>query len=185
MESLVLLLTKYGYFILFPIAVVEGPIITVIAGFLVSLGIMNAFIVYAIIMAGDIVGDSGVYLIGRSGGALFSRYFKKHAEKINKAKAYFEIHQHKAIIMSKIFHGIGVAGLFTAGMLRVPYKRYVTISFITTTVQSLILIAVGILFGHAYIQINKYLNYYAAATIITGAIIIFIVAIKKLKLFSD
>lgn len=185
MESLVLLLTKYGYFILFPTAVVEGPIITIIAGFLVSLGIMNVFMVYAVVVAGDIVGDTGVYMIGRYGGALFSRYFKKHTEKINKAKSYFEARQHKALIISKIFHGIGVTGLFTAGMLHIPYKRYVMICFITTTIQSIVLITIGILFGHAYIQINKYLNYYAASTIIVGAIIIFIIAIKKLKLFSD
>lgn len=185
MESLVLLLAKYGYFILFPIAVVEGPIITIIAGFLVSLGIMNVFLVYAVVMAGDIVGDTGVYMMGRSGGALFSRYFKKHAEKISKAKAYFEVHRHKALVMSKIFHGVGVTGLFTAGMLHIPYKHYITVCFITTTVQSIVLVTIGILFGHAYIQINKYLNYYAASTIIFGAIIIFIIAIKKLKLFSD
>ncbi|MDO8676837.1 MAG: VTT domain-containing protein [Candidatus Azambacteria bacterium] len=185
MESLVLLLTKYGYFILFPISIIEGPIVTIIAGFLVSLGLMNVFIVYAVVMAGDVIGDSVFYVIGLGGGSFISRYFKKNTEKIEKVKKYFEIHQYKAIAMSKLFHGIGIMGLLAAGSLRVSYKRYITICFLTTTAQSLVLLTVGILFGHAYVQLNKYLNYFSTTTIIAGLIIAFIIIIKKLKLFSD
>jgi len=184
-ETLVLLITKYGYFILFPISVLEGPIITIIAGFLSSLGIMNVFIAYAVVMAGDVVGDSGLYWIGRGGGNFISRYFQKHAEKIEKVREYFTTHQRKAIALSKLFHGIGITGLLAAGSLKVPYKRYITICFLTTAAQSIVLITIGVLFGHAYIQLNRYLNYYAAATIVVGLIIIFVIAIRKLKLFSD
>ena len=185
MENLVLLLTNYGYFILFSVSVIEGPIVTIVAGFLSSLGIMNVFIVYAIVVAGDVIGDSGIYWIGRSGSALFSRYFKKRREKIERVKEYFKTHERKAIALSKLFHGIGITGLFAAGSLKVPYKRYITICFLSTAAQSVALIVIGALFGHAYIQLNKYLNYYAAATIIIGLIIIFTIAVKKLKLFSD
>jgi len=185
MEYLILLLTKYGYFILFPLAAIEGPIVTIIAGFLSSLGIMNVFIAYAVVMAGDVVGDSGLYWVGRSGSALFSRYFEKRHEKIERVKDYFKVHERKAIALSKLFYGIGITGLLAAGSLKVPYKRYITICFFTTAAQSVALIVIGALFGHAYIQLNRYLNYYAAATIVVGLIIIFIVAFKKLKLFSD
>lgn len=185
MEYLVLLLTNYGYFILFPISVIEGPIVTIIAGFLSSLGIMNVFIAYAVVMAGDVVGDSGLYWIGRSGSAFFSRYFKKQHEKMERVKEYFKTHERKAIVLLKLFHGIGITGLLAAGSLKVPYKHYITICFLTTAAQSVVLIIIGVLFGHAYIQLNRYLNYYAAATIVVGFIIIFIVAFKKLKLFSD
>lgn len=185
MENLVLLLTNYGYFILFPISVIEGPIVTIIAGFLSSLGIMNIFIAYAVVMAGDVVGDSGIYWIGRFGNAFFSRYFKKQHEKIERVKEYFKAHERKAIALSKLFHGIGITGLLAAGSLKVPYKRYIMICFLTTAAQSVVLITIGALFGHAYIQLNRYLNYYAAATIVVGLIIIFVIAIKKLKLFSD
>ena len=36
MSKIILLLLKYRYFFLFPVAVFEGPIISVLAGFLVS-----------------------------------------------------------------------------------------------------------------------------------------------------
>jgi len=51
------LLLTYKYLILIPLAVVEGPIITVIAGFLITLGYMNIFLVYLIVIAGDLAGD--------------------------------------------------------------------------------------------------------------------------------
>jgi len=38
-------LLAYKYLLLFPIAVIAGPIITVIGGFLSSLGYFNAFLV--------------------------------------------------------------------------------------------------------------------------------------------
>ncbi len=186
METVILLLTKYGYLLLFPIAVVEGPIVTVIAGFLSTLGIFNIFIAFIVVVAGDVAGDSGFYWIGRSsGGGIFSRYFKKHKEKINRVKDYFRLHRNKAIAVSKLFHGIGITGLLAAGNLRVPYKRYITICFLTTAVQSIVLITVGALFGRAYHQINRYLNYYAAMAIIIGLAGIFFITVRKLKLFSD
>lgn len=63
-QQIISLLTAYKYFFLFPIVVVEGPIITVIAGFLSSLGYLNIIIAYLVVVAGDIVGDSAYYAIG-------------------------------------------------------------------------------------------------------------------------
>src|SRR4030043_408463 len=39
-------LAKYKYFVLFPFAVLEGPIVTVIAGYLSSMNLLNFWIVY-------------------------------------------------------------------------------------------------------------------------------------------
>jgi hypothetical protein len=43
---------SYKYLVLFPVMVVEGPIITVIAGFLVSLWRLNGLAAYAVLVAG-------------------------------------------------------------------------------------------------------------------------------------
>ncbi|HUZ60693.1 MAG TPA: hypothetical protein VMU83_18125, partial [Hanamia sp.] len=67
METIFYLLLKFRYVILFPLAVVEGPILAVIAGFLCTEGYLNLFIVYTIIVLGDITGDTICYLFGRWG----------------------------------------------------------------------------------------------------------------------
>lgn len=189
MENLILLITKYGYFILFPLAIVEGPTITIIAGLLVFLGILNIFLVYIILLAGDIIGDSLMYLIGRLSSSVFFKWigsrFGVTDSKVERIKKYFSKHGNKAIALSKYIHGIGIVGLITAGSLKLSYRRYILTCFVATLIQSAILLTVGILFGHAYAQLSKYLNYYGAATIIGGLIIAVIFVIRKLKLFSE
>lgn len=187
MENLVLLISQYGYLILFPLAVIEGPISTIIAGLFVSMGLLNPFIVYVIMITGDIVGDTLCYSVGRWGGKPFfdtiGPYLGVTDTNKEKAKIYFDVHGKKTIVLSKIIHGIGITGLFVAGSLRISYKKYITTCFLITLVQAALFLSIGILFGRAYIQLNKYLNYFSSTTIIISAfIVVFIVISKRFKI---
>jgi membrane protein DedA with SNARE-associated domain len=183
LAEIVLLLNTYKYLILFPIVVVEGPITAIIAGFLVSLGILNPFLVYIIVVAGDVVGDSILYIFGRWGGESFIRrigpYLGVTPERIDKVKEYFNSYGRRAVTMSKLFHGVGIAGLVTAGSLKVPYRKYIFICFSVTLAQAFVFLMVGVLFGGAYMQMSKYLDYFATATIAIGAGIILILAVRR------
>lgn len=187
MDQILTLLLTYKYFILFPLGIVEGPIVTVIAGFFASLGLMNAGIVYAIVVIGDVLGDSIAYLVGRfSGKSLikYSAFFHVTTEKLDQAKKFFENHHNKALVISKVFHGIGIVGLLAAGVLRIPWLRYAGICLLISLIQSGILLAVGIVFGHLYIQIGKYLDYFAASVSIIGLTLLIIFALYKTKTIS-
>jgi membrane protein DedA with SNARE-associated domain len=172
---MVQLLINYKYILLFPLSIIEGPIITVIAGFVSSLGLMNWLLIYIIVIAGDIVGDTIMYAFGRYGGG----FLKKHGfrvgatpERLEAAKEYFANHHHKAIITSKIFHGVGVSGLIAAGALKISYARFIKTCGAISLVQSAILLILGIFFGHAYQQIGQYFDTYAAVISVTVLIII-------------
>ncbi len=67
MEYLVLLLTKYGYFILFPLAAIEGPVVSLVVGFLIYLGYFQFLPAYGILILGDRIPDAIYYYIGRCG----------------------------------------------------------------------------------------------------------------------
>jgi membrane-associated protein len=185
MEHIVYLLTKYRYFILFPLAIVEGPILAVIAGFLCMGGFLNLFIVYPIIVLGDICGDSICYTFGRWG---VPGFLKKIAtgigirhENINKVRAYFDSNPNRTISLSKITLGIGIAGIYLAGNARIPYDRFIRICLITSALQYIVYLGIGILFGDAYLQISHYLNFFAALTIITALAIILLYIIKSIR----
>jgi len=186
MEQLLPLIDAYGYLILFPLAIIEGPIVTIIGGFFVTLGIMDPLLVFAIVIAGDVIGDSAYYGLGRwSGTAILARaggFLGITEEKLEKAKSYFNLHGNKMITFSKLIHGIGTAGLVAAGSLAVPYRRYITICFLVTLAQSSLLLAIGILFGHAYVQIERYLNYYAAVASIAVLLVLLLLVFYRLKL---
>jgi len=176
------LLTNYQYLILFPVSIIEGPIITIISGFLVAQGIMNMFVVYGIIVVGDIIGDTIAYGIGRYGVNKLRRlnaFLRITPKKMKDAEKFFDIHQHKAIIFSKVFHGVGTLGLIAAGMLKVQYPRYLSSCFKVSLLQSAFLLILGVFFGHMYTQLSKYLDYFAA---IVG--VVFIVAVVFYVLYK-
>lgn len=175
------LLLTYKYVILMPLSIIEGPIIAVVCGFLITLKIMNLFGVYAILVAGDVVGDGVIYYIGYS-GKRFLKYFRVTDEKLEKAKTYFHENHKKAVIMSKLVHGIGFTGLIAAGASHVPYKRYFKTCTLISVIQSAVMILIGILFGHAYVKIGKYLNYYAAFVSIIALIVALFILVKKYKI---
>jgi len=183
MDQILALLLTYKYWVLFPLSVIEGPIMTIIAGFLVSTNVFNPVWAYIIVFFGDFFGDIFFYVIGRWGNKLFSSKIglKLGAtpEKIALAKERFIKHRIKTIVLSKTLNGIGVAGLIAAGTLKIPFGKYLQICIITTLVKSGILLIVGIFFGHAYLQLNKYLDYFAAITIILAILIGLFFFIKK------
>jgi len=175
------LLLTYKYLILIPLAAIEGPIVTVAAGFLVTMDIFNPFLVYVVMVIGDIVGDAVIYYIGYSGKKLLG-FFKISEEKLEKAKVYFRDNHKKAMITSKLLHGIGFAGLIAAGASHVPYRRYFMTCALISVIQSLIMLVIGMLFGNAYVIIGKYLNYYVAVASLIILTILLFVGIRKYKM---
>ncbi len=169
------LLETGGYILLFPIAIMEGPIVSVIAGFLVSLGIFNLFIVYAIIVVGDILGDAFWYLLGRYGGHWkytqpIKNFFKLTPERIEQTRERFHTHRYKMMMASKLIHGVGSAGLFTAGLVRVPYMTFASTCLVVTLAQAAFFVGLGYFFGEAYEVIGRYLDYFAAAGLVVGCV---------------
>lgn len=185
-QEIILLLTTYKYLFLFPVVVVEGPIITVIAGFLSSTGYLNLFIAYAVILIGDITGDSLYYCLGRWGSIRFinrwGHYVGLTIERVKKIKQHFINHTGKTIIIGKFAHSIEIPFLIAAGFAKVPYHKFLLYVFIPSVPKSLLFILIGYYFGRAYGEINKYLGYSAffmMATAISFTVIYFV--IKKMS----
>ena len=68
LEHFIALLLQYKYFFLFPIAIIEGPIISILAGVLIARGVMDPWVSYTLLVLGDLIGDGFYYAIGRFGG---------------------------------------------------------------------------------------------------------------------
>ncbi len=185
MDHAILYITQFGYIALFPLAIIEGPIITVIGGFLVRLGILSPFIIYLVVVGGDMLGDTLYYAIGRSGRNTFINWIGKHIgvthERLEGVRAHFAAHGYKTIATSKLVQGLGPVGLIAAGSARVPYPRYMLMCLSVSLVQSAIFLAIGYLFGHAYVQLSHYLNVFAGVVSIVLALLVVWFAVYKWK----
>lgn len=159
-DSVIILLEQYGYIFLFLIAVVEGPIITIIAAFLAAQGFFNIYLVYAIVLVGDLAGDVLYYSIGR-----FARLrpFAWLAAKIGMTTERFalveravEQHGGKMLLIAK-YSQTGFLALPAAGAARMPMGKFLAYNLAGSVPKSFILVLVGWFFGYAYNSINSYL----------------------------
>jgi membrane protein DedA with SNARE-associated domain len=185
MEHIIQLLYEFKYLFLFPLAVVEGPILAIIAGFFCMEGILNPFIVYPIIVLGDITGDSLVYALGRWGNSCttgrWHRLLGLSGAKIERARMYFGNNPVKTVSLSKLILGVGVAGIFLAGNARLPYRKFIVVCLGTSAVQYTVYLGIGLLFGRAYKEISLYLNYIATAAIIVSFAFLFVYILKSFE----
>jgi len=177
-DQLAQLLIQYKYLILLPIVVVEGPIITVIAGFIVSLGYMNLLITYLVVVFGDVGGDIIYYAIGRWGRENFLERWGKYIgfpiEKVVPIEKHFEKHGARTLFIGKMAQGIGGIFLVAAGLVKMPFYKFVSANLIATFVKSLGLLLLGYFFGEAIDNINSALGIFTAISLGIGIIVIII-----------
>jgi membrane-associated protein len=170
MDHILYLLVHYKYWLLFPLAIVEGPILGIIAGFLCSRALLNPFITLSVIVSGDVIGDSAAFALGSIGVPKFVRkiieWLGVSQRQIEKAKFFLNKHPNSVIPLSKITLGIGVLGIYFIGRSGFSYVRFLRIAIVTSFFQFIFYLCLGWLFGEAYNQINHYLNYYASLCIL-------------------
>jgi membrane-associated protein len=170
MDQVIYLLNEYKYLILFPLAIIEGPILAVIAGFLCRRGIMNIWMVLPVIVVADMISDSACFFIGRRGVPAglknILRRLGFNPQRVSRAKCFIESHPKSFIPMSKITLGIGALGIYLTGHSGVPYHRFILICLVTSICQYIIYLGIGFLFGTAYVRINQYLDYTASVILL-------------------
>lgn len=152
------------YAIIVVLACVEGPILSMIFGVLIKFGYFSFWPVYIALMLGDLAGDTIWYQIGKNFGhrfiGRFGKYFSITEEKVGRVTDIFHRYKHSIIFISKITTGFGFAivTLFTAGMVKIPFKRYIFMNFLGQFVWTGILLAIGYFFGQIYTQIDSLLS---------------------------
>jgi membrane protein DedA with SNARE-associated domain len=162
-------LIQYKYLLLFPVLVFEGPIITVIAGFLVSLGDLDFLRTYTLAVTADLLGDSLYYAVGRLGAhrvvGRWGKYLGVTWGQVEKVKRHFDRHVGTSLVLGKLTHGVGGLILLAAGVAEVPYGVFLWFNLLGTLPKSLLFLLVGYYFGHGYQKINAYLNAVALASV--------------------
>ena len=176
------------YLVIILFACAEGPILSMIFGVLIKLNLFHFWPVYTALMLGDVLGDSAWYYVGRRYGhrfiARFGKYVNVTEEAVAKVTAVFHTYKHPILFISKISNGFGfsLVTLITAGMVKIPFGRYLFINLAGQFIWSGVLIGIGYFFSEAYLQVNTWferIGLIAAFIILVTAFIGYTKYLKK------
>ncbi|OGF26937.1 hypothetical protein A2242_02885 [Candidatus Falkowbacteria bacterium RIFOXYA2_FULL_47_9] len=184
MDQFVSLITQYGYLILFPLAAIEGPVIALVAGFIVSLGYLQAVPVYVILIFGDIIPDIAYYYVGRFGnrrklGEKYGARFGVLARNFKLIEKLWRDHGKKTMFFSKLAYGLSTPFLVSAGLVNMPLRRFVSYAVPVTLVQYIVLMTIGYGLGHSFQLAVGYFRYLELGIAIIIIILIAYVALSS------
>ncbi len=171
LDAALQLLQTHGLWLLFPLATVEGPIVTVLAAYLARLGHLDLVSIFLIVIAADLFGDTIYYWIGRFGhGSLPERWRSRlglDRERQAALEAHFRASGGRTIVIGKLTHAAGILVLFAAGSAQMPFGRFLLYNLIGTIPKSLFFLVLGYTLGAAYSAIDSW--------IFRGSILVFAV----------
>lgn len=171
------LLPYWGYPAMLLFMTVEGPIVTMIAAFLSSLGYFNVFAVFGLSVLGDVLGDMVLYSIGYFGGQIAllraEKILKIKESIVEKIQEKFRTSGAKIIFYVKATTGLCYITFILAGTARMQLTKFVKYSILGGLVWSSFLVIVGYFFGYAAERISQYIKY-AGIIIFAGAVLFFI-----------
>lgn len=120
-------ISHYGYLVAIPIMIIEGPIITLVMGFLSSLGLFNIFLVIVLGVISDLISDAIYYWSGYHGGPKVLEKLKipqiHENDPLQGLKERFEQHPGKIFFTVKVLTGLAHSTFVLAGVTRINYPR--------------------------------------------------------------
>jgi len=157
-------LIAYGSILILPLAVIEGPLVSIATGFLSASGYFDWIWALCLLIGGDLIGDLLYYWIGRTGKAPMVgllRRFGMRSTVTPAMQSHLTEHSTKMLFIGKWTQSIGVVVLIGSGMLRLPLPRFIVVNLIATVPKSLLLFGLGYfasdyyadLAGHALITL--------------------------------
>ena len=172
------ILPYWGYPLMLFLMVIEGPIVTIVAAFLSTMGYFNVFAVFGLSVLGDVIGDVILYHIGYFGGSRIltraEKFLKISQSTVEKLKQKFHENSGKIIFYVKSTTGLSYITFITAGTIKMRISKFVKFSILGGLIWSSFLVLVGYFFGYAADRIGDYIKY-AGVIIFIAAVIFFIV----------
>jgi membrane protein DedA with SNARE-associated domain len=162
-------LIAHGSALILPLAVIEGPIVTIVTGFLTAQGYFGWYWALPLLMIGDVIGDVGYYAIGRSGIARLGRIVGIRGALTPALRRDLTRNATKMLLIGKWTHTIGGLVLVGSGMLRMPLPRFILVNLLATIPKSAVLFGLGYFAGDHYPFLERHYALGLAALFVAGA----------------
>ena len=134
-------LIAYGAAFILPLAILEGPFVSMLTGSLSANGFVSWHLALILLVGGDLVGDALYYAAGRFSG--FERILNKRLIPDMALIETLRSHPAKSLIIGKWTHTFGCLILIGGGIARVPFGRFLAINLAATIPKSAVLFGIG------------------------------------------
>ena len=91
--------------------------------------------------------------------------FRRGRNAVEALEKQFAERGSKLLFIGKMSHGVGGAFLIAAGIIKMPFGKYMFSNMLATLLKSVMLFIIGFYFGHAFKLINSVLEKIALTTI--------------------
>jgi membrane protein DedA with SNARE-associated domain len=144
---------EYRYAVIFLGTFIEGEIILIVGGFLVSEGDLSFSSLVSLATTASVAGDNCFYWLGRSQAVETKhpwcvRLVNFIGEKrLFKGEEFVRRHGGKSVFFLRFLYGLRCAGALTAGLLGMGFKRFFLSNFLGCLTWATSISSLGYLFG--------------------------------------
>lgn len=168
------LVAAHGLWLLLPVAILEGPIVTVLAGWLAHEGAFNVWAAYGIVIVADLVGDVAVHQVGRHGGSVLPAWLRRRLaadpERVAALVGHFRDRGGRTVVIAKVTHVAGLPVMAAAGAAGMPLRAFLGWSLLGQVPKSGAFLLLGWFFGSAWSRIDGAIG--AASLILAGVAVV-------------
>ena len=186
-QTVISLILTYKYLILFPLACIEGPILALVVGFLTHLGKFDIIPAFLLMCAGDFFPDIFYYYIGHFGDQ--KNFLEKYGTRFKIIKNNFPTieklwfdHSYKMMFFSKLAYGLSTPLLISAGLAKMPFRRFVYQALLVTFFQYSIILTLGYYLGYSYAYAAEYIK--LTGLILAVVLVVFIYVYIRIQKYA-
>src|SRR3989344_4606729 len=161
LEFLIQLLLTYKYAIIAPAVFIIGAPVSLVAGILLRLEVLEIVPTCLMLAVGELTAAVLWYWLGIRYGDSFVKKYGRYVGITRTSIAYtkelFEKHHDIIIFTSKITAGLGFGTviMFTSGLSRVPFRRYMMLNVAGQFLWTASLLSLGYFLGHLFTEVSS------------------------------
>lgn len=163
-----------GLVIIFLGMMIEGDIFLFTTGFLVNRGYFAIDLAFLAVFLGTLIGDNLWYVLGEliNENSVFGRFVSRLTKPFDK---HLRGRTFRTILITKFAYGVHRPTLIRAGMLRLPFKKFIEGDIIAIVLWIFLVGGLGYLSSVSFILIKHYLRY-TELTLFFGLILFILIS---------
>ena len=153
-------LGNWNYLILYVFVIIQGPLVKLLSGALVSNTFMNLFNVILVSVIASLTADVAWFRVGRSGN--IQRFLRRKPPKqrklIEKLQTGMQKHYFKILLLGKMSVGMTAPSMVAAGASKIPWRKWFPAVLVGEILFTTTIVTLGYFAAESLEQVNRTLQ---------------------------